>query len=299
MGRGVIYFIFQRPRFCCCLPVRICVIIMSLLGILLSGVLSVILWFEVSRGVDSFTSKQRAAIIGGGIVETLFFLISIVGLVGAIVRKLSFITPYAVGLYIHFLINLSVAIYLLVFILRTTNADIVTLCQNALKDQQSKHQCSSLFDSIRGVYAGLASFILVVELYGSIVATRYYYQLRGEKREARMPKHVRQQSDSGRLLPGFVRYRDASGATVYHSYFYPPTKGHEGGASAYSLAGSDSEGATPMGLYDPPSAGLHDMRGSEDEYQDDDHDQGHGYEDHDRETPREAVQGDATGIEPP
>jgi hypothetical protein len=49
MGRGVIYFIFQRPRFCCCLPVRICVITMSLLGILLSGMLSVVCWFEVSR----------------------------------------------------------------------------------------------------------------------------------------------------------------------------------------------------------------------------------------------------------
>ena len=49
MGRGVVYFIFQRPRFCCCLPVRVCVIIMSLLGILLSGMLSVVLWFEVSR----------------------------------------------------------------------------------------------------------------------------------------------------------------------------------------------------------------------------------------------------------
>ena len=49
MRRGVVYFIFQSPRFCCCLPVRICVIIMSLLGILLSGLLSVVLWFEVSR----------------------------------------------------------------------------------------------------------------------------------------------------------------------------------------------------------------------------------------------------------
>ena len=53
MGRGVVYFIFRRPRFCCCLPVRICVIIMSLLGILLSGMLSVVLWFEVSRAYIS------------------------------------------------------------------------------------------------------------------------------------------------------------------------------------------------------------------------------------------------------
>ncbi len=49
MGRGVIYYIFQRPRFCCCLPVRMGVIIMSFLGIILSGLLSIVCWFEVSR----------------------------------------------------------------------------------------------------------------------------------------------------------------------------------------------------------------------------------------------------------
>ena len=49
MGRGVIYYIFQRPRFCCCLPVRMFFIILSFLGIILSGLLSIICWFEVSR----------------------------------------------------------------------------------------------------------------------------------------------------------------------------------------------------------------------------------------------------------
>jgi hypothetical protein len=276
---------------------------MSLLGILLSGLLSVVLWFEVSRS-DTLTSKERGSFIGGSIVETLFFFISIVGLLGAIVRKLSFVTAYAIGLYIHFLINLSVASYLLFVILHATNTDTVTLCQNVLKNEQAKDQCDSLFDSIRGLYAGLASFVLVVELYGAIIATRYFYQLRGEKREARMPKHMRLPSDSGRLLPGFVRYREASGATVYNSHFYPPMKGHTRGASAYSLAGSDFEGTMPVGLYDPPSAGLHDMKnhealGFEDEFQDDDH-QDHGYGDHDGVSPRESfetVQGGASGIE--
>lgn len=79
-------------------------------------------------------------------------------------RKLTFATTYAVGLYIHFLINLIVAIYLLVVILHTTHADTVTLCQNVLKNQQSKDECGSIFDSIRGIYAGIASFVLIVEL---------------------------------------------------------------------------------------------------------------------------------------
>lgn len=49
MARGALYTIFRRPQFCCCFPVRACVIIMSVLGILLGGLLSIICWFQVSR----------------------------------------------------------------------------------------------------------------------------------------------------------------------------------------------------------------------------------------------------------
>jgi len=305
MARGIIHYIFQRPRFCCCLPVRICVIITSLLGILLAGVLSVVLWFEVSRA-NTLTSKELRSFTGGAIVETLFFLISVVGLIGAIVRKLTFVTAYAIGLYIHFLINLIVAGYLLFVILHATRTDTAALCQHALKNSQSQSQCESLFDAIRGLYAGLATFLLIVELYGAIVATRYVYQLRTEKREARMPRHSRleSESDSGRLIPGFVRYKEENGATVYDSYYYPSTKGHSRGASAYSLAGSEYDGATPLGLYDPPTAGLlgtkyHEGLDFEDNNKGDDI-MSHGYKDHedghllepppDSETPRETVE---------
>jgi hypothetical protein len=85
-------------------------------------------------------------------------------LVGGIVRKLTLATTYAVGLYIHFLINVIVASYLLFVILHTTHTDTVNLCQNVLQIQQSKNECNSIFDSIRGLYAGIASLILIVEL---------------------------------------------------------------------------------------------------------------------------------------
>ncbi|KAI9437704.1 hypothetical protein H4582DRAFT_1957092 [Lactarius indigo] len=287
MGRGIVYWIFQRPRFCCCLPVRICVIIMALLGFILSGVLSVILWFEVASA-DRLTSKERGAFIGGAIVETLFFLISSVGLIGVIVRKQTFVTAYAVGLHVHFLVNLGVAGYLLSVVLHATSKDTVALCQHAINNTQAQDQCSSLFNSIRGTYAVLASVILVVELYGAIVATRYVYQVRGEKREARMPRHIRGESvgAGGRLIPGFVRYDDESGTKLYSPYYYPPVEGqgHARRSSAYSLASADFEGATPMGLYDPPSAGLpgssyHGDLDFEEGYKDGEQEEEHGYKD--------------------
>lgn len=90
-----------------------------------------------------------------------------------------------------------------------------------------------------------------------------------------MPKHIRLESDLGRLMPGIVRYTDASGATVYSSHSYQPTKGHSRGASTYT--NSDFEGWSD----DTPIADLQDMvnhevMGSEDE---DPEDERHGHED--------------------
>jgi len=101
-----------------------------------------------------------------------------------------------------------------------------------------------------------------------------------------------------------VRYKEENGAAVYDSYYYPPNKGHSRGASAYSLAGSEYDGATPLGLYDPPSAGLlgtnfHEGLDFQDDNKGDDF-KNHGYKDRedghlleppsDFETPREVVE---------
>jgi hypothetical protein len=97
-----------------------------------------------------------------------------------------------------------------------------------------------------------------------------------------MPKHMRLKSDPVHVVPGIMRYTDASGATVYSSHSYQLMRGHARGASAYSMATSDFK----EGFDDLPSAGVEDMENhealdSEDEYQEDEH----GYEAHDRNTP--------------
>lgn len=79
-------------------------------------------------------------------------------------RKQAFVTAYAVGLYVHFLLNLGVAGYLLVVIVHATRTDTKALCQNAISNTQGQDQCSTVFNAIRGAYAALASLILVIEL---------------------------------------------------------------------------------------------------------------------------------------
>lgn len=102
-----------------------------------------------------------------------------------------------------------------------------------------------------------------------------------------MPRHKRAESGSRPLLPGFVRYKEASGTTLYHSHYYPPTKGLAQDMTTHSL--SSSELGTVVGSDDPPntgpllgtSFGASDS-GSEDEYSDDDR-RDHTYGDHDHD----------------
>ena len=82
-----------------------------------------------------------------------------------IVRKQTFVTAYAIGLYIHFLINLGVAGYLLFVILHTTREDTDVLCQDSISSHsKGQGQCSTVFNAIRDIYAALASIVLIIEL---------------------------------------------------------------------------------------------------------------------------------------
>ena len=104
--------------------------------------------------------------------------------------------------------------------------------------------------------------------------------MRGEKHDARVTRHIRGESGGGgRLIPGFVRYDEASGTKVYSTHYYPPAKGHARGPSAYSLASADFEGVMHMGLYDPPSAGPPSSKYHGDFDFEDGYEQEYGYKD--------------------
>ncbi|PFH51539.1 hypothetical protein AMATHDRAFT_74891 [Amanita thiersii Skay4041] len=170
--------------FCCCLPVRGGVIAMSLLGIVFAGFLTVVIWFEVSTNHD-LASSERAAFIVGGVVETLLFLASMIGFTGAVIRKQLYIQVYTYTLHVHFWINLGVAAYLLYVINNFTSTATQVACEETIQNQDTQNQCKGLLNVAKGLYFVVASIVLLVEMYGAIIATRYLNQLQGEKRTAR------------------------------------------------------------------------------------------------------------------
>ncbi|RDB24985.1 hypothetical protein Hypma_007857 [Hypsizygus marmoreus] len=157
---------------------------MSLLGIIFGGVLSIVLWFEVASTPD-MTSGERAGFVVAGLVETFLFVASILGFVGAIVRKQLFVQIYAYFIYVHFLLNIAIAGYLLYVVTHFSANATVKACQETIQNQQAKEQCTGLLKIARGVYFVVAAIVLLVELYVALIITRYVNQVKTEKRTAR------------------------------------------------------------------------------------------------------------------
>ncbi|KAG6845923.1 hypothetical protein H0H87_000729 [Tephrocybe sp. NHM501043] len=157
---------------------------MSLLGMIVAGALSIVLWFEVASSVD-MTGGERAGFVIAGLVETFLFVASSLGFVGAIVRKQLFVQIYAYFIYVHFLLNIGVAAYLLYLVTHFSANAAVKACQETIQNKQAEDQCTGLLRVTQGVYLAIAAIVLLVELYLALVVTRYLNQLRNEKRSAR------------------------------------------------------------------------------------------------------------------
>ncbi|KAF9033254.1 hypothetical protein BDZ89DRAFT_947885 [Hymenopellis radicata] len=175
---------FGGRTFCCCLPVRSGVIIMTFLGMLLSGILSIVCWYEVASTPDMSAGK-RAVFVVAGLLETFLFIASVLGFVGAVVRKQVFVQIYTYFIYVHFLFNVAIAGYLLWEVSHLTSEAADKACQDTISNAQAQDQCIGFLKIARGVYYAIASLVLLVELYGAIITTRYCNQLKSEKRMAK------------------------------------------------------------------------------------------------------------------
>ncbi|KAJ4483348.1 hypothetical protein J3R30DRAFT_3447781 [Lentinula aciculospora] len=205
--------IFHGRTFCCCLPVRFGVISMSFLGILFGGLFAILLWFEVSDTSSSMDPHERTAFILAGTVETLLFIVSVVGFIGAIVRKQLFILIYTYFIYIHFVINLAVAGFFLYVVLHFSSSTITQACDDTIKNSGAQSQCTGILSDFKTIYIVVALLVLFIELYGALIVTRYVHQIKTEKSTARTSRMMlldrAGRSTDGRssILPSF----DSSG----------------------------------------------------------------------------------------
>jgi len=161
------------------------VVIVSLVGVFLGCTLSVILWFEVAK-TPEMTSGERAGFVAAGLIETFLCLASILGLIGAIVRKRFIVQIYAYTIYIHFILNVVAAGCLLYIVAHFPANDQTRKCLEAMNlDALVKEPCAGLLKIARWVFYVLVIIVLLVEMCGAVVVTLYVNQIKTDQEMAR------------------------------------------------------------------------------------------------------------------
>lgn len=187
---------------------------MSGFGILVAGFLSLILWFQVSVAKEeALTSGELAAFVIAALVQTLLFVGSILGFVGAIVRKQSFLQLYAWFLYGHLFLNIGVAIYLFVVLTQFQGNAIRVACENTIGNAEAQDQCKGVLTVAGKVFIAVTAIVLVLEIYGAVIVTRYLNLVKAEKRSKKEWKRANDSAFS--LEPRTRGFPNPMGSSIY------------------------------------------------------------------------------------
>jgi len=151
-------------------PVRSSLVASSLATILISGILTSLIWFEVNTSHNA-TSTAKTVFVLAGAVEIILFLASVFGFVGAVIRKRQMIATFTYFLYGHFVINAVVLSAYMWMVENTKNTDKVDTCIEDATDQTAADQCTGVLRITNGVFIGFGCIILLLEFYVVLNAT--------------------------------------------------------------------------------------------------------------------------------
>jgi len=161
--------------FCCCIPVRAGTVLIAILGLLGGGVLAVL------GGLNAHNIKGSKVSAGITIaIYGLLALVSLVGLIGAIARKLALVKVYFAMLLAHLMFNLGVGIYALFRIFRDGHVFVDNCVAANPTVTNATKVCFEGLRVIKGVSVSLFIVFLLIEIWGCVIVSNYAGQLADE-----------------------------------------------------------------------------------------------------------------------
>jgi len=172
--------VYIRSRtFCCCIPVRFGVFILSLLGVIGGAIISAAGWIQVYqlRTHEAGTADTVAIWLHASIF-TLLTLLSIFGFIGCLVKSRNSVNAYSWGLLSFIFMSIFSGAFTLwaLFNKPYTQGDYLT-CLNGATDEGAKAVCGNGGAVYKGVTVTVYIVTWLFMIYAYIIIDNYVEQL--------------------------------------------------------------------------------------------------------------------------
>ncbi|KAF8816411.1 hypothetical protein BYT27DRAFT_7248291 [Phlegmacium glaucopus] len=182
---------YVRSRtFCCCLPVRLGVFILSLLALIAGSFISAVGWIQISQLKQHPVSKANE--IALWIQSSMFSflaLLAVFGFLGAMIKNRGMISGFAVALAIHLGFSVASGIFsIYTMFAHDTSGSLDTCIQSATKDLDATQVsdgitkgCKQALIVLKAVLVAVYVLTWLIQLYAYFIVERYADQLDEER----------------------------------------------------------------------------------------------------------------------
>jgi len=162
-------------KFCFCLPVRLGVVFIALLGLVFGGFVAVAGIIQLKRNPGSKIAYTVQIVVYG-----LYAILSLFGIIGAIIKKRGAIKAFFVILMMHLLFSLLSGGYSIYRFFQDSKKEINT-CVGGSTDPSVIKECQKAMKIMKGVLIVVFIFVWFMEIWGCIIVNNYAAQLQDEE----------------------------------------------------------------------------------------------------------------------
>ncbi|TDL22532.1 hypothetical protein BD410DRAFT_722584 [Rickenella mellea] len=174
----------RSRKFCCCLPVRFGVFVMSLFAMLFGGAVAVYAWVQVIHLKDQavIANREKYSLIANAVVWSLISLASIFGFIGTIIKNRSFVSAYSTMLFVLLGFNIGSGILYIHSLFQSDVEDRnINQCIAGSTSTLKKETCRAGFKVGRTVLIVVYIVVWLFMLYGCMIVANYVGQLSEEE----------------------------------------------------------------------------------------------------------------------
>jgi len=172
----------RSHKFCCCLPVRFGVFVMSLVTLLLGGLVAVGGWLQVKAlPQHPLANGDEKALYIYAVMFSLLALIGGFGFIGTISKQRGLVSLFGSLLAFHLGFSIATGIFAIYTLFKRNTDEALFNCINGSTDQTVVDSCHEGLKILKILVVVGYCVTWLIELWGCLIVNSYVKQLKEEE----------------------------------------------------------------------------------------------------------------------